>query len=213
MQTSGSPSARRDRTRAGVVAFVIAVLLATSCGASAEVDVSDNAAGSAAAQTQDTTDTDTAGDTEDTEAQAVEPTPVPETEPAEPADAGDQPASSPRIGEGTFELVLENGETYTAPVLCVLEPQIAAGSEILFTANGQSDGRFVDVTQWGETAFGGTQDVEVIDSATFDSLWRATGSTGLELELSGSVITGSGGFYVGEEFSGPYTQGDLTVSC
>jgi len=200
-----SPIRRRPSAARAAAALLALVLLgATACGGSAEVAVpADEASNTASTQA----DTDTAS-TQDAEPEAEAAAPEAASEPAEP-----ESASSPRIGQGTFELVLENGETYTAPVGCVLDPQIAAGSEILFTAAGQQGDLFYDVTQWGETSFGGTQSVEIVDTTSFDNLWRSTGSTGLVLELNGNVITGSGGFYPGEALNGPQTQGELTVTC
>ena len=201
-----SPIRRRPSAARAAAALLALVLLgATACGGSAEVAATADEASNTASTRADT-------DTSSTQDAEPETEPVAEAEPAEP-EPETESASSPRIGQGTFELVLENGETYTAPVGCVLDPQIAAGSEILFTAAGQQGDLFYDVTQWGETSFGGTQSVEIVDTTSFDNLWRSTGSTGLVLELNGNVITGSGGFYPGEALNGPQTQGELTVTC
>lgn len=211
-------STRRYRTKAGSLTLLIAVLFASACGASAGIEVTEVADTASQTSTAPATESsepepDAAVEDESREPAESSDEPAPVETAVEEDEAASEPSSSPQIGQGIFELVLESGESFSAPVSCVLQPQIAAGSEILFTASGQQDGHFYDVTQWGETVFGGTQDVEVVDSTTFDSLWRATGSTGLELELNGNVISGSGGFYPGEEFGGPYTQGQLTVTC
>lgn len=192
-------SATLDRyasTRA-LALFVFIMVAAAACGASAAEPNSSKSL--PADTTTESTADDASGDISDTaQAESEEP---------------DASANASEVVGGSFELVLENGTTFSAPIQCALEPQDAAGSEILFQAGGGHEGQVYDVTQWGETEFGGTQDVEIYDSASYETLWRATGSTGLVLELNGNVISGSGGFYEGDDINGPRTQGVLTVTC
>jgi len=199
-------STRHGRAKSSAALCALVLLFLTACGSSAAVESTDDAAASASSgQSEAVADTFDADTTEPEEQES-------ESAPAEPEEAADEPAS-PQAGEGNFELVLENGESFSAPVRCTLEPQIAAGSEILFTAGGQQGNFYVDVTQWGETSFGASQDVEISDTTTFEVVWRSTGSIGLELELNGNMITGSGAFYQGENLNGPKTQGTVTVAC
>ena len=202
-----STSERRTALLAAAVACVFLMVAASACGASAGVDIVDQSAADTTAS-QDPATNDVAGDAGDDGTQAA----TPEPEAAQEPEQQDSSVTA-NIGQGNFELVLDNGDAFSAPVACVLEPQIAAGSEILFTVVGQHEGLLYDVTQWGETSFGGSQSVEIVDTTSFETLWRSTGSTGLILELDGNVVSGSGGFYQGEDLNGPKTQGDLTVTC
>ena len=118
------------------------------------------------------------------------------------ADEGN--ADAPATGQGTATLTLDNGERYEFGVLCTLEPQMAAGSEILFTATSYDDPS-LDITQFGdEGTVTSLASVSVYDATTFDSLWGASSSYepfggGLELTLDGSTIRGTGTFFAGDD--------------
>ena len=137
---------------------------------------------------------------------AAEPADEPAAEPAaEPADEpaaepADEPAAAPSGGK-TATLTLDNGESFEFGVLCSLEPQVAAGSEILFTATSYDDPG-LDITQFGDDGtVTGVATVSVYDGS-YNTLWEAStfnepfgGS--LELSLDGTTINGTGTFFAG----------------
>ena len=130
----------------------------------------------------------------------------------------DADAPAPPAGEGSAVLTLDNGETYEFSVLCTLEPQMAAGSEILFTAVSYDDPG-LDITQFGdEGTITGTGSVSVYDS-DFETLWEASTffeafGGGLELTLDGSTIRGSGTFYPDADPStGEGVPGEIVANC
>jgi hypothetical protein len=132
---------------------------------------------------------------EPAEEPADEPAEEPASEPAE--EPADEPASG---GSGTATLTLDNGESYEFGILCTLEPQMAAGSEILFTAVSY-DNPSLDITQFGsEGTVTDTATISVYDAETYDTLWEAGSfyeafGGSFELSLDGSTINGSGTFY------------------
>jgi hypothetical protein len=127
----------------------------------------------------------------------------------EPADDGDtEPADEPAAapsggGSGTATLTLDNGETFEFGILCTLEPQEAAGSEILFTAVSYDDPG-LDITQFGAEGSGTVTDIASVSvyDGDFNVLWEANngyepfGGT-VELSLDGSTINGVGEFFAG----------------
>jgi len=117
-------------------------------------------------------------------------------------------------GAGTATLTLDNGETFEFSVLCMLEPQMAAGSEILFTAVSYDDPG-LDITQFGDEGnVTGVASVSVYDGA-FNTLWDS-GSIypePIELSLDGSTITGQGTFYQGGDIAGATTTGQIVANC
>ena len=168
----------------------------------------------------DTTGAADAADVADTgsaDAQADEPA---ADEPAadEPA-AEDPPAEEPAAaGGGTGAvLTLDNGETFEFSVLCSLEPQMAAGSEILFTATSY-DTPGLDITQFGdEGTVTGIATISVYDG-DYETLWEAgtfyeaVGGT-IELSLDGSTISGSGSFYPGGDIAATPVDGEVVAEC
>lgn len=126
----------------------------------------------------------------------------------------------PEPGEGTATLTLDNGETYEVDVLCTLEPQISAGSEILFTATSMGD-PLLDITQFGdEGPVTGIGTVTVVDGSTIEPLWGAStmydafgGS--LELTLDGTTIRGTGDFYPSDDpvEGGDPVAGEVVAEC
>ncbi|MGB0113108.1 MAG: hypothetical protein WBP59_07785 [Ilumatobacteraceae bacterium] len=129
-------------------------------------------------------------------------------------DDGDEAPVAPS-GGGSATLTLANGETFEfSSLLCSLEPQESAGSEILFTAVSYEDPG-LDVTQFGT---GGTiNDVAAISvyNASYETLWEANSMFGsaVELTLSGSTITGSGTFLEGDGLDGESVEGELVANC
>ena len=130
----------------------------------------------------------------------------------------DADAPAPPPGGGSAVLTLDNGETYEFSVLCTLEPQMAAGSEILFTAVSYDDPG-LDITQFGdEGTITGTGSVSVYDS-DFETLWEASTffeafGGGLELTLDGSTIRGSGTFYPdADPAAGEGVPGEIVANC
>jgi len=154
-------------------------------------------------------------------APADEATTDPESEPAD-VDAAEPDEAVPPGGggQGNAVLTLANGETYEFSVLCTLEPQIAAGSEILFTATSY-DNPSLDITQFGdEGTVTEIASVSVNDAETFDSLWGASSiyepfGGSLELTLDGSTIRGVGSFFAGDDpgASPEAVDGEVVANC
>jgi hypothetical protein len=194
-------------TAARIRPFLIAGVLAlAACGGS---DSDDATEVPSTAAPQDTAD-DASG--QDTGEAADDPADDPASE-----DAGDSGASA---GTGTATLTLDNGETYEFSVLCSVEPQMAAGSEILFTATSYDDPS-LDITQFGdEGAVTDIATVTVYDATSFDSLWGASSiyepfGGGLELTIDGSTISGVGTFFAGDDpvESPNGVNGDVVANC
>jgi hypothetical protein len=136
----------------------------------------------------------------------------PATEPAADEPAADEPAG----GKGAV-LTLANGESFEFSVLCSLEPQVAAGSEILFTATSY-DTPSLDITQFGDDGtVTGIASISVYDE-NYDTLWEAStiyesfGGT-IELSLDGSTIRGSGSFYPGGDIAATPVDGEVVAEC
>jgi len=194
--------------------LVIAGLTIAACGSDSDsssggsgttLDATSAATDAAATTAADESTGD--GDTEDTAAPATE----------APGDDGDQPAAPP-AGDVNATLTLANGESYEFSVLCSLEPQIAAGSEILFTATSYDDPS-LDITQFGdEGQVTGLATVSVYDATTYDSLWEASsiydalGGT-IELSLNGSTITGVGAFFPAGDIDADPVDGEVVANC
>jgi hypothetical protein len=132
-------------------------------------------------------------------------------------------------GSGTATVTLDNGESYTFSILCSLEPQEAAGQEILFTAVSYDEPNGFDVTQFGkgseDTAgvLDGLGTISIYDSNTYDDVWGAgtvmaqLSKTEFVLELNGATITGSGTFFTGEDVENldlnAGVLGELVANC
>ena len=136
---------------------------------------------------------------------AAEPADEPATEPADEPAADEEPADEPAApsggGSGTATLTLDNGETFEFGVLCTLEPQEAAGSEIVFTATSYDDPG-LDITQFGAEGSGTVTDVATVSvyDGSYNTLWEASNlyepfGGGVELSLDGSTINGTGTFF------------------
>ena len=137
-----------------------------------------------------------------------------EAEP-ETATEDDDSEAAPPSGEGSASLTLSNGEVFEFGIRCVLEPQVSAGSEILFTVVSYDDPYNLDVTQFGDSAFNGAANISVYDSDPYDTLWEASSMLGTSIELSidGSTVTGVGDFLAGGEPGGETVTGDLVANC
>ena len=180
------------------------VLTAAACGGGSDGDSTETGA---AAQEAD----DPAEETEsDDEA------------PSDPADDADDDAGSAddggaaaSSGQGTATLILGNGESFEFGILCVLDSQESAGSEILFTVVSYDTPYNLDVTQFGPGSFGGAANISVYDSETYDTVWEASTLFGSEVELllDGSNVTGRGVFLGGGEPGGEETSGELVANC
>jgi hypothetical protein len=127
----------------------------------------------------------------------------------------DNETAPPPSGGGGATLSLANGETFEfATVLCTLEPQMAAGSEILFTATSYDDPG-LDITQFGDDGtITGVASISVYDG-DFETLWEANtmfGST-VELTLDGSTIRGTASFIEGGDISNEAVDGEVVANC
>lgn len=129
-------------------------------------------------------------------------------------------------GDGaTATVSLENGETFTFDILCNLEPQIAAGLQILFTVVSYDDPVNLDVTQLGDDSvdvdeiiadmLAGAASISLYDSTTYDTLWEANTLYGnaVELEIDGNTVTGRGVFLEDGELGSPEVPGELIATC
>jgi len=149
-------------------------------------------------------------------------------EPAADEPAAEEPAAEPAAeeeaaepsggGSGTASLTLANGEAYEFGVLCSLEPQMAAGSEILFTAVSY-DNPSLDITQFGDDGtVQGLATVSVYDAETYDTLWEAgtfyeaVGGS-FEISLDGSTISGSGSFFPAADIGAESVDGEFEARC
>jgi hypothetical protein len=191
------------------VVVMCVLLLAAACGGSddePEVVATDDAASSQAEGQGDASDDQEASD----EAEAAPEEDAASSEAAAPAAAPAAPSGGARA-----TLTLANGEVFEFGLLCTLEPQVAAGSEILFTAVSYDDPYNLDITQFGENDFDGLATVSVYDSSTYDTVWEASSGFGgdLTLGLDGSTITGSGSFLAGGELGGESVQGEIVAAC
>lgn len=182
-----------------VTTLIAASLVVTACGGDDDAESSDAPEADA--------------DTSNEAAAAPEPADEPAEDPAE------EPAAAPESsGDGSATLTLDNGETYEFTILCSLEPQMAAGSEILFTAVSYDDPS-LDITQFGDD--GTVQDlatVSVYDAESYDTLWEASSifeavGGSIELALDGSTIRGSGSFYPGADIGAEPVDGTVEARC
>ncbi len=112
-------------------------------------------------------------------------------------------------------MTLANGETFEFPtVLCSLESQMSAGSEILFTATSYDDPG-LDITQFGDE--GTITDVASISvyDGDFETLWDANTMFGssVELTLDGTTIRGTGSFLPGPDLIGDAVDGEVVANC
>ncbi len=183
-----------------VVPLLIAAAACGSDGDSSSEPVSDATAVDDSVTADVTTGPDDASSESDTEPATTE---------------SDNEPAPPPSGGGGATLTLANGETYEfATVLCTLEPQMAAGSEILFTATSYDDPG-LDITQFGDDGtITGVASISVYDG-DFETLWEANtmfGST-VELTLDGSTIRGTASFIEGGDISNEAVDGEVVANC
>jgi hypothetical protein len=184
-------------TKRFVPVFIALLLVATACGGS-DADSANEDTQAPSTTGAATTDTESASD------------PAPDTTVTEPA------ASSSGGGSGTATLVLDNGESYDFSILCGLEPQVAAGQEILFNFVSYDEPFSLDVTQFGDDSVSpGGASISVYDTATYETLWDASSIYGSDvtLSLNGSTVTGSGVFLENGEFGAAEAHGELEANC
>lgn len=124
-------------------------------------------------------------------------------------------ASAAGSGDRSATLTLDNGEVFVFSILCALEPQESAGSEILFTVVSYDEPNNLDVTQFGENSFDGAASIGVYDSTTYDTLWEANTIYGGEvtLSLNRSSVTGSGDFHEAGDITSTAVHGELVANC
>jgi hypothetical protein len=188
-----------------MIAIFTAALVTASCGGDdSESEASDGSAPEASAAPAATEGTEpSAGTAEDTT--------------QDDAGSDTNEASPSAGGSGSATLELANGETFEFSILCGLESQEVAGSEIVFNAVSYDDPG-LDVTQFGDE--GTVTDFASISVYTsdFETLWDANtiyeafgGS--IELSLEGSTITGSGSFYADADPTTEPVDGQLRADC
>jgi hypothetical protein len=188
-------------SKRSVLLAPVLLVLATACGSNG--DSSSDTAEQSDVEQSDGAETDAA------ESDGAESDTEPDTATTEAPDA-------PVAGTGGgATLTLANGEVFEfATVLCTLEPQMAAGSEILFTATSYDDPA-LDITQFGdEGTITGIASISVYDG-NFETLWEANSMLGssVELTLDGSTIRGTGSFFEGEDFGGDTVEGEVVANC
>lgn len=130
-------------------------------------------------------------------------------------DAEDNVFAKAAAGGASATLTLDNGETFTFNILCALEPQEAAGQEILFTVSSYDKPISLDVSQFGGNSLGGTAVISLYDAETFDNVWESNTLYGTELvlELEGNTVTGHGVFLAGEDPAGSGVTGVFEANC
>lgn len=199
------------RARTRVLLALPLLLAATACGGS------DDDASDAGDATDNTSAVDVTDAADVTDADAADPA---DTSPAAAAPSASTPVEVPDVpsvaGGGTAVLTLENGETFEFEgVMCTLEPQMAAGSEILFTATSYGDPG-LDITQFGDE--GVVKGIASIDvwNADYESVWTAFSfdGSGIELTLDGNTIRGTAPFYADvDEAMGDPVNGEVVANC
>lgn len=118
-------------------------------------------------------------------------------------------------------ITFDNGEQLHASVICVLEPQVAAGQEILYAATSTSNPYF-DVTMFGPSSMFAGGKVSWDDTKDFKQYktqWSSEpamvgGSFAVSLE--GKTITGSGTLVRGKDETdreGEKRHASITVIC
>lgn len=138
---------------------------------------------------------------------------APADEPPADQSSGDQASG----GGATATLTLDNGETYEFGILCALEPQMAAGSEILFTVVSYDDPG-LDITQFGNDGTITEMATVSVYDGNFETLWEAGslyeafGGT-LELTLDGSTVRGEGGFFPNADIAAEPVGGVVEARC
>lgn len=194
-------------TTTRTLTLVSLLIVAAACGSD---DDSTGDAPSAETTSADATETTSADGTEAASTDASEAT----TTPDDGAEAQPQTAP-PSSGGGGATLTLANGETFEFPtVLCTLESQMSAGSEILFTATSYDDPG-LDITQFGdEGTITGVASISVYDG-DYETLWEANSMFGspVELTLDGSTIRGTASFRPGPDLTGEPVEGEVVANC
>ena len=118
-------------------------------------------------------------------------------------------------GDGSATVDLDNGEQFEFSVLCALEPQEVAGSEILFTLVSYDEPVSLDVTQFSDDSFDGAANISLYDTATYDTVWEASSiyGTAIELTLDGRTVRGVGVFYPAGDIDAEGVEGELVATC
>lgn len=120
----------------------------------------------------------------------------------------------------TATVTLENGETFSFSIWCVLEHEGTDAENFLFSLGsnlGADDGPILlQVSQFTPDA-GGLATVTLADSSTYETLWEASTRAGddLVLQVNGNIVTGSGDFHnkgVGDP-GFESVRGELLANC
>jgi hypothetical protein len=185
-------------------------LIVTACGSDDQGSSSETAATAAAAPAE----TDAVADAEPSDGDDATPSTDASSEGTSPEASGDGGAGS---SGATATLELANGDSFEFSILCTLEPQMAAGSEILFTAVSYDDPG-LDITQFGDEGTVTGLSVITVYDGDYETLWEANtlyeafgGS--LELAVEGSSIIGSGSFYENADPAADPVEGALRADC
>ncbi|MBE9540518.1 MAG: hypothetical protein IMF06_15655 [Proteobacteria bacterium] len=136
---------------------------------------------------------------------------------------GSESGSSSGAQSSVATLSFENGETLSTSVICVLEPQTAAGQEILYTATSVRSPYF-DVTVFAaggivsgaKVSWADTKDFKVYQERWSSVPGTAVSKASFDVALNGRTITGSGMLIRGDDTSnnsGEKRQSTLVVEC
>ncbi len=203
-----------------VLAALVLGVLATSCGDDDDASTTLESGESQDAATSDPTEGDGTNEAAGTEPNAEEAPDegdaAEEREPEQEQEPGDtDEAIAGPAGQGNATLELDNGDTFEFSILCSLQPQEAAGSEILFTVVSYDDPYNLDITQFGAESFGGAANISVYDSTTYDTVWESNSMFGndIELSLDANTVTGEGTFFEGDAVTGDGVQGRVEANC
>jgi len=205
------PAGQTDAMNRSLMCVVVSVgLLAAACGSDDQGASSETAATAAAAPAE----TDAVADAEPSDEDVATPSTDASSEGTSPEESDDGGAGS---SGATATLELATGESLEFSILCMLEPQMAAGSEILFTAVSYDDPG-LDVTQFGDEGTVTGLSVITVYNGDFETLWEASSvfeafGGSLELAVEGSSIVGSGSFYENADPAADPVEGTLRADC
>jgi hypothetical protein len=166
------------------------------------------------------------GDDDDTDVTPVEPDATDSSDDGDDDDAvdgatggsdADDGGAAAVGGSGSATITLDNGESFEFSILCALEPQMAAGSEILFSVTSYDDPG-MDATQFGDDGtVTGIASITIYDGS-YETLYEAStfneafgGS--IELSLDGSTVSGSGSFFPEADPTMDPVEGELVANC
>lgn len=196
------------------MAVIGCACLLISCGGDDD-DTSTSGETSAGSDPGDQAEDSTGGEAAEADAADDEGAAADEADASDPTSDQADGAGGGGGGSGSATVNLDSGEQFEFSVLCALEPQEAAGSEILFTLVSYDEPVSLDVTQFGDDSFDGAANISLYDTATYDTVWEASSiyGTTIELTLDGRTVRGVGVFYPAGDIDAEGVEGELVATC